>query len=273
MLAGLLSGAGQIGESWMKYNQQMDLMREKMAMETSQRRADKTWELDEGEKRQQGLLSRTDARAQEIAGSRVMNSPEDIAQSDAAAKAYSDAAARGDISQEDANLGYGAASDYLKRNEQKNTAVTDDDRLQAARDTGALSEKDYIAAKSKDSANEMKLMIAQGRFENAIQIAQMKGDFSALLAEAKAEAKSGNAKASDFVAGMAELDVRFPKASQADKLKMWQNRNAGEKGYTDTEYDEDGRVSGRKTRTPAGNTAAPPAGRSFVWQGGKLVPK
>jgi hypothetical protein len=201
-----------------------------------------------------------------------MNSPEDIAQSDAAAKAYSDALSSGDISQEDANLGYGAASDYLKRNEKQNTAVTDDDRLQAARETGALSEKDYFSAKSKDSSSEMKLLIAQGRFENAIQLAQMKGDFAALLYEAKAEAKAGNAKASDFVAGMAELDVRFPKATQEEKLKMWQNRNAGEKGYTDTEYDEEGNVTGKKTRSPAGNTTQP-SGRSFVWQNGKLVPK
>jgi hypothetical protein len=173
------------------------------------------------------MLAKVNSRAEEIAGGRVSNSPEDVAKSDAAAKAYNASLSRGEISQEDANLGYAAASDYLKQNEQKNTVVTDDDRLQAARDVGTMSDKDYFAVKGKDSANEIKLLVAQGKFENAIQIAQMKGDFAALLAEAKAEAKAGNARASDFVEGMAELDRRFPGATNEQKMQMWQNRNAG----------------------------------------------
>lgn len=51
----------------------------------------------------------------------------------------------------------------------------------------------------KDAANAIKLQIAQGRFENALAIAQMKGDFGMMLGELKAEAANGNGKATELM--------------------------------------------------------------------------
>lgn len=51
----------------------------------------------------------------------------------------------------------------------------------------------------KDAANAIKLQIAQGRFENAIQIAQIKGDFGMMIGELKAASANGSGKATELM--------------------------------------------------------------------------
>jgi len=237
------------------------------------RRDDKTWEMDESEKRQSAQLLKTDTRAKEIAGSRVTNTPEDIAQADAAAQAYNDAKQKGLINQEDADLGYGGAQDFLKRNETKNEKVSDEDYLTAARDTGAISTKDYLSSKSKDSANEMKLLIAQGKFENAIQIAQMKGDFGMLLGQIKAESAGGSEKATEIMRNWKFLESKG--YSQADIANKLLEGKVGEYETTETEREN---PDGSKTKTvrkskPGEAPPAAPTGKQFKWTPQGIVPR
>lgn len=148
-----------------------------------------------------------------IAGRRSETSPQVDAQADQAALAYDDARQKGLISQTDANAGYGAAADYREQNSTQGSAVTDDDRKSAAIQKGYIDPKEAAILGNKDADREIKTAIAQGRFENALQIAQMKGDFGMALGEMKAAASGGSEKATTL-------------------MKEW-NFLTKEKGYTD----------------------------------------
>lgn len=69
--------------------------------------------------------------------------------------------------------------------------------LKTAADVGKLDDK--------DAANAIKMQIAQGRFENAIQIAQMKGDFGMMIGELKAASKNGSEKATELMRNITAL--------------------------------------------------------------------
>ena len=51
----------------------------------------------------------------------------------------------------------------------------------------------------KDKDREIKTAIAMGKFENALQIAQMKGDFGMMIGELKAAASGGSGKATEMM--------------------------------------------------------------------------
>lgn len=59
--------------------------------------------------------------------------------------------------------------------------------------------KSIAAMDEKGAANEIKTQIAQGRFENALQIAQMKGDFGLMIGELKAASANGSGKATELM--------------------------------------------------------------------------
>lgn len=63
--------------------------------------------------------------------------------------------------------------------------------LKSAAEIGKLDDK--------DAANAIKIEIAKGKFENALQIAQMKGDFGMMIGELKASARAGNEKATELM--------------------------------------------------------------------------
>lgn len=158
------------------------------------------------------------SRAAEIAAGR-QSIPDDVtAQAEAAAQAYSNAEAKGTVSPEDARLGMKAASDYANSNAVKGTPVTPEDRTQAAMEMGIINHKDAAMLGSKEQDREMRAAISQGRLESALQIAQMKGDFSMLIAAMRndlAQSKMDGAAKLPNDAAMAEWMVENKVAKNA----------------------------------------------------------
>ncbi len=97
--------------------------------------------------------------------------------------------------------------------------------LKSAAEIGKLDDK--------DAANAIKLQIAQGRFENAIQIAQMKGDFGMMIGELKASAKAGNEKATELMRNWEYLKTKGYTDEKAGQVLL--SGKVGEYVTTQTE--------------------------------------
>jgi len=65
--------------------------------------------------------------------------------------------------------------------------------------------KTIAAMDEKHFASEIRTAIANGRFENALQIAQIKGDFAMTLGELKAASKNGSEKATELMRNITAL--------------------------------------------------------------------
>lgn len=104
--------------------------------------------------------------------------------------------------------------------------------------------KSIAAMDEKTAANEIKTQIAQGRFENAIQIAQMKGEFGMMIGELKASAKAGNEKATELMRNWEYLKTKGYTDEKAGEALL--NGKVGEYTTVRTEAFD---AQGNKTET------------------------
>ncbi len=108
--------------------------------------------------------------------------------------------------------------------------------IKSAGDIGKLDDK--------DAANAIKVQIAQGRFENAIQIAQMKGEFGMMIGELKASAKAGNEKATELMRNWEYLKTKGYTDEKAGEVLL-----SGKVGEYTTVKTEGFDAQGNKTET------------------------
>lgn len=114
----------------------------------------------------------------------------------------------------------------------------------------------------KDKDREIKTAIAMGKFENALAIAQMKGDFGMMIGELKAAASGGSGKATEMMRNWEFLKKQGYTDEKAGEALL--SGKVGEYETTTTErHNDDGSVTKRtvKTKPGAAPAAAPkPAG-------------
>ena len=128
--------------------------------------------------------------------------------------------------------------------------------------------KTIAAMDEKTAANEIKTLIANGRYENALQIAQMKGDFAMALGELKAAAANGSGKATELMRNWGFLKEKGYTDEKAGEALL--NGKVGEYVTEHTEsYNTQGdKVTTTVKRKPTSNdTARPVTGgrvREFV---------
>lgn len=126
--------------------------------------------------------------------------------------------------------------------------------LKSAAEIGKLDDK--------DAANAIKIEIAKGKFENALQIAQMKGDFGMMIGELKASARAGNEKATELMRNWEYLKTKGYTDEKAGDVLL--GGKVGEYTTTATEsFDAQGnKVVTTKKVKPGSDQPAPASSRA-----------
>lgn len=257
-------------KSQLEQERQTALMQVRQQMEAQSQRSS----VDLANEQRQKRSAEIEQGAGLIAAKRIETPPAVDAQADQAAMAYDDARQKGLISQEDANSGYGAAAKYRDENSTKGSAVTADDRKESAIRQGYIEPKDAAILGNKDADREIKAAIASGRFENALQIAQMKGEFGMALGELKAAAAGGSEKATEMMRNWNFLTKEKGFSDAEASKKLLEGKDTGFDTVTSEGYDEKGNKVTRTHKVAAGKASAPEStGKAYVWKDGKLVPK
>lgn len=218
-----------------------------------------------------GLINKT---AQDIATTNGrISTPHDVSeQADSAAKAYNTALSQGLISQSDADLGYRAAEQYREENSKPNTNPTLRDMAEARVKLGFDKPTDLMKMDDADAKREMQSAIAQGRIDSALQIAQIKGEFGMMLAEAKAAAAGGNEKATELM-----RNWKFLETQGYDRREISQKLLEGKVGEYETEAitttNLDGSEITRTRKVKPGNQpqAGAQNGKRYIYKDGKLI--
>lgn len=127
--------------------------------------------------------------------------------------------------------------------------------------------KSIAAMDEKAAASEIRTQIAQGRFENALQIAQMKGDFAMMLGELKAAAANGSGKATELMRNWEYLKGKGKTDAEAGELLL--SGKVGEYTTTATEsFDSNGNKTVTTKKVKPG-TEKPAQGRVRTFVPGK----
>jgi hypothetical protein len=114
-----------------------------------------------------------------------------------------------------------------------------DTYVKAAIQTGDIAPKDVMTNSAKEQEREMRTLIAQGRYDTAIQVAQMKGDFATLIAQAKIAGGSTDRVVGHMAVNTIEHDIK-----NNDFLYAQAHKDFAEAKKT---MDEDGAKEARAT--------------------------
>lgn len=173
--------------------------------------------------------ARIEERAQGMIGSRVDVSPEDEAAAEAGAKRINDMRGEGLISAAEAEGAYDEIERQRDAKGTKSKPTTAEYMKAQAQEDGDWSK--VAAAESKDAGNEMRMEIAKGNWQAALERAQMMGDVKLALAEAKNAAKGGSGAASAFVQEFEKIKAET--GWNAEKILDYMNSAKQKTTYTE----------------------------------------
>lgn len=249
LLGAFAAGAGAAGaetiNSWMKFDQQMELLTKRLEMESTQRRADKTWEIDQANAQAEKERARVSGYMKP-----VVSNPNGLLADNAN---LTDDESRGDE---------GVGRDVQDRSRTPTVKEASMTALQA----GDLDSATKIG-KLDDSEEKMRTQLIIAEMNNKYRMDKLSQTGQlAMLKLAQSIAKNGEGKLpgdAQMIEYLVKEGIVSDKKAAADWLKQGKTSDSG---YDTVEYDGDGNVSKRVVKTPtnAKDTVKPEADKFVV---------
>lgn len=242
-LTGAAIGAGDIAKGWINNEQQLDLKRELMALEEARdrraleykeqmRRGGATWDSEQADAKRKRTAEEFSSAKEGLLRSAAEEGARELYGEDA--PAYEDMA--------DEEKAYFRSQKGL---DEKTL------NIKAGEKTGLLSPKDIISMQDKDAQREMTALIQQGKLDNALAIANMKGDVSMMIAAMRAASKGGSDGEGKLPSDAKMIEYLVDNKIAPDKqaaYKMIKEGKAAEMENERVTY-EDGRETKREVTT------------------------
>lgn len=133
---------------------------------------------------------------------------------------------------------------------------TNDEMVTRAVESGDLPTATAVEKlDNKDKDREIKTAIAMGKFENALKIAELKGEFGMMLGELKAASANGSGKATELMRNWEHLKGKGYKDSEIPGMLL--SGKVGEYESVSTErQNDDGSKTTRTVKTKPGEKPA-----------------
>lgn len=144
-----------------------------------------------GQERRKAQANELEDAAGLLAGKRVIEDKDAVSKADAEAIRINDMLSKKKITQAQADEAYRNIEKWKDEFSTKNTEVTQDDRTQAAIQSGIISPKDAATLNNKDAAVETRMKIAE--LQNSAAFAKMDAQTQVALAKLDAAIAKGSA--------------------------------------------------------------------------------